>query len=320
MTDQTRRQRGMQTMADVYSWGDNLPDVPGEYFSVTAEHLFGDIWNREGLTIRERRLMLFGAIAALGETAVLPVQLDAALAREEFTPDQLRGDRHLPHALRRLAPRRGVQQPRRGADPQPQGQGHEAGVPGTQEGLMIEDYDVVVVGTGAAGLTGALRAATRGWRVLVLEKDDVVGGTAALTGGGLWAPTNRVLRELGMEDSLEEAQTYLDSTVGDRTPRAQQQAFLHSAAATVDWLAGLGLRFNRLAGFPDYSPDRPGGRLDGRAIAPKAVTQGRGRLPSVAGAGEAALRRRRAADAGLRHRRPAVRRSLADRPAAARLP
>lgn len=89
MTDQTRRERGMETMGRVYAWG-QVPDIPGEYFSVTAEHLFGDIWNREGLTVRDRRLMLFGAIAALGETSVLPVQLDAALANAEFTPDQLR--------------------------------------------------------------------------------------------------------------------------------------------------------------------------------------------------------------------------------------
>lgn len=90
MSDETRRQRGMRTMAEVYSWGDNLPDLPGEYFAVTAEHLFGDIWNREGLTIRDRRLLLFGAITALGAWHVLPVQLNAALAREEFTADQLR--------------------------------------------------------------------------------------------------------------------------------------------------------------------------------------------------------------------------------------
>ena len=89
MTDQTRRERGMATMGDVYSWG-QVPDIPGEFFSVTAEHLFGDIWNREGLTVRERRLLLLGAIVALGETGVLPVQLNAALAREELTPDQLR--------------------------------------------------------------------------------------------------------------------------------------------------------------------------------------------------------------------------------------
>jgi 4-carboxymuconolactone decarboxylase len=89
MTDASARERGMKTMADVYAWG-QVPDIPGEFFSVTAEHLFGDIWNREGLTVRERRLMLLGVIAALGETAVLPVQVDAALAREELTPDQLR--------------------------------------------------------------------------------------------------------------------------------------------------------------------------------------------------------------------------------------
>lgn len=136
---------------------------------------------------------------------------------------------------------------------------------------MIEDYDVVVVGTGAAGLTGAIRAASRGLRVLVLEKDDVVGGTAALTGGGLWAPTNTWLVQAGLEDSLEQAQTYLDHTVGDRTPRSLQQAFLQGAAPTIDWLATLGVRFSRLLGFPDYAPDRPGGLLGGRAIAPKAV-------------------------------------------------
>jgi 3-oxosteroid 1-dehydrogenase len=139
---------------------------------------------------------------------------------------------------------------------------------------MNTDYDVVVVGTGAGGLTGALRAATRGFRVLVLEKDDVVGGTAALTGGGLWAPTNTWLTELGVEDSLEEAQTYLDHTVGDRTPRVMQQAFLHAAASTIDWLATLGVRFTRLHGFPDYAPEQPGGRIDGRAIAPKTVKPG----------------------------------------------
>ena len=90
MTEETRRQRGMRTMADVYAWGDNLPDLPGEYFAVTAEHLFGDIWNREGLTVRDRRLLLLGAISALGAWHVLPVQLNAALARDEMTPDQLR--------------------------------------------------------------------------------------------------------------------------------------------------------------------------------------------------------------------------------------
>jgi 4-carboxymuconolactone decarboxylase len=88
VTDDLRK-RGMETMASVYSWG-TVPDLPGDYFDITASHLFGDIWNREGLTVRERRLILFGVISALGENSVLPVQLDAALANDEFTPDQLR--------------------------------------------------------------------------------------------------------------------------------------------------------------------------------------------------------------------------------------
>jgi 4-carboxymuconolactone decarboxylase len=84
-----RHQRGLDTMAKVYSWG-TVPELPGGYFQVTVDHLFGDIWNREGLTVRDRRLMLLGVIAALGETSVLPIQLDAALANDELTPDQLR--------------------------------------------------------------------------------------------------------------------------------------------------------------------------------------------------------------------------------------
>lgn len=89
MTEQTRRERGKAKMAEVYAWG-SVPDVPGDYFTVTAEHLFGDIWTREGLTIRDRRMLLLGVIAAQGAANVLPIQLDAALAREELTPDQLR--------------------------------------------------------------------------------------------------------------------------------------------------------------------------------------------------------------------------------------
>ncbi|MGB8649830.1 MAG: FAD-dependent oxidoreductase [Mycobacteriales bacterium] len=136
---------------------------------------------------------------------------------------------------------------------------------------MITDFDVVVVGSGAGGLTGALRAAGRGLRVLVLEKADVVGGTAALTGGGLWAPANSWLAAAGVDDSLEQAAAYLDRTVGDRTPRAMRQAFLEAAAATVDWLATRGVRFAWMPGFPDYHPDEPGGRITGRSIAPAPV-------------------------------------------------
>lgn len=137
---------------------------------------------------------------------------------------------------------------------------------------MICDYDVVVVGSGACGLTGAVRAASHGLRVLVLEKADVCGGTAALTGGGLWAPANKHLLAAGVADDLDQAQTYLDHTVGDRTPLSMQQAFLHAAADTIDWLDTLGVRFSWMGGFPDYHPHEPGGHLRGRAINPQPVS------------------------------------------------
>ncbi|MGB8650494.1 MAG: FAD-dependent oxidoreductase [Mycobacteriales bacterium] len=135
----------------------------------------------------------------------------------------------------------------------------------------IHDYDVVVVGTGAGGLVGALRAAEHGLRVLVLEKSSVCGGTAAYSGAGLWAPANLHVLNAGQPDDLELAQTYLDHTVGDRTPRSMQQAYLHAARDTIAWLETKDVRFAYMTGYPDYHPQLPGGLVTGRAITPKAL-------------------------------------------------
>ena len=79
-------------------------------------------------------------------------------------------------------------------------------VAGSIEGTTT---DLVVVGSGAAGLTGALVAALGGARVTVLEKTDLIGGTTAISGGGAWVPCNPVMAEIGLEDSREDALTYL---------------------------------------------------------------------------------------------------------------
>ncbi len=135
----------------------------------------------------------------------------------------------------------------------------------------ISDYDVVVVGTGAGGLVGALRAAENGLRVLVLEKADVCGGTTALSGAGLWAPANLHVLNAGQPDDLDLARTYLAHTVGTRTSLGMQEAFLQAAAPTIEWLESKGVRFSYMTGYPDYHPDEPGGLLTGRAITPKAI-------------------------------------------------
>lgn len=136
---------------------------------------------------------------------------------------------------------------------------------------MRHDVDLVVVGTSAGGLVGALRAAERGLQVLVLEKAAVCGGTAAYSGAGLWAPANPLVLAAGQEDDLDTAQAYLDATVGDRTPRTMQQAFLAAAGDTIGWLEGKDVHFSYMTGYPDYHPHLPGGLLTGRAITPKAL-------------------------------------------------
>jgi 3-oxosteroid 1-dehydrogenase len=132
-------------------------------------------------------------------------------------------------------------------------------------------YDVVVVGSGAGGLVGALTAAERGLRVVVVEKADTFGGTTALSGAGLWAPANLHVLKAGQPDSLDLARTYLQHTVGDRTPASMQDAFLEAAADVIAWLEERGVHFSYMTGYPDYRPEQPGALLTGRAITPKVM-------------------------------------------------
>ncbi len=84
-----RRQRGLETMKRVYGWED-VSDGPGDFFGITVEHLFGDIWTREGLTYRDRRLLLIGLLTGLGEHDVTELQVGAALGNNELSEDELR--------------------------------------------------------------------------------------------------------------------------------------------------------------------------------------------------------------------------------------
>src|SRR4051794_37187227 len=143
------------------------------------------------------------------------------------------------------------------------------------------EYDVVVVGSGAGGLVGALTAADAGLRALVVEKADTFGGTTALSGAGLWAPANLHVLNAGQPDSLELAREYMRHTVGDRTPQSMQEAFLSSAADVIGWLETKNVRFNFMSGYPDYRPDLPGALLTGRAITPKVFPHARlGEVPA----------------------------------------
>ncbi len=81
------RRKGLDKMNEVYAW--EMPDVPGEYFSLTADHLFGSIWTSPGLSMRDRRMMLLAVLTA-GIRKVDEVQVNAVLQNEELTREELR--------------------------------------------------------------------------------------------------------------------------------------------------------------------------------------------------------------------------------------
>ena len=97
-------------------------------------------------------------------------------------------------------------------------------------------YDVVVLGTGAAGLTAAVRAAADGARVGLFERAEEVGGTSAWSGGVAWLPNNRHEAEAGFADSRDEVLTYLESLSHGLIERPMIEAFADTAPEVVDWL------------------------------------------------------------------------------------
>jgi 4-carboxymuconolactone decarboxylase len=82
------RRRGLEKMEQVY--GFEMTDGEGDFFGYTADHLFADIWNRPGLSDRDRRLLLIGLLAGSNQADVLTIQLPAALANGELDEDALR--------------------------------------------------------------------------------------------------------------------------------------------------------------------------------------------------------------------------------------
>lgn len=89
MTDMSEvRRRGLDKMKEVYGW--DMPDMPGDFYKYTIEHLFGTIWTRPELSLRDRRLLLLGAVSALGLDDILEIQTTAALSNGELSEDELR--------------------------------------------------------------------------------------------------------------------------------------------------------------------------------------------------------------------------------------
>jgi succinate dehydrogenase/fumarate reductase flavoprotein subunit len=131
-----------------------------------------------------------------------------------------------------------------------------------------EQYDVVVIGTGAGGIVSAITAANKGLKTLLIEKADVIGGSSALSGGGLWIPNNHVSKNAGLQDSEEEALTYMEEVIdydGKASSKERKIAYIKNGSKMVKYLEDLGMKWVAGTLYPDYYPERPGGKI-GRSI------------------------------------------------------
>src|SRR5258706_11157758 len=120
-----------------------------------------------------------------------------------------------------------------------------------------ENFDFVIVGSGAGSLCAALHQRSVGKSVVVLEKTDLIGGSTARSGGVMWIPNNPFMKQDGVPDSYEQARTYLDSVIGNppdapgATP-ARRHAYLTTAPQAIEFLVGQGIKLRRIRLWPDY--------------------------------------------------------------------
>jgi len=130
--------------------------------------------------------------------------------------------------------------------------------------------DLLVVGSGAGAMTAAIIAGDRGASALLIEKSDRYGGNSAMSGGGLWVPTNHLLGTVGVKDSREEAWAYLTATTAGAVPEDRLRAYLETAPELVKYLMERSrARFVALPLYADYYPNAPGAKQGGRSIEPE---------------------------------------------------
>lgn len=132
-----------------------------------------------------------------------------------------------------------------------------------------ETFDVVVVGSGAAGLSAALTASIHGLSVVVIEKAATLGGSTAISGGAVWVPDNPHISTIGRTESRADVLAYLGAMLGNRLKPDMVGAFLDRGPEMVAFLEKhTELRLIPRAVSPDYHPGLPGAAQGGRTLDP----------------------------------------------------
>jgi len=130
-------------------------------------------------------------------------------------------------------------------------------------------YDVIVIGAGAGGLACSVVAANEGLDTLVIEKTPYVGGTMSYAGGMAWSPNNPKKGEVGSDDTIEKAQTYLDATAGTGASADLRRAFLESVEEAIGYLDRYTqVKMTPVPFYPDYYPEAPCSTVNGRIMEP----------------------------------------------------
>lgn len=129
--------------------------------------------------------------------------------------------------------------------------------------------DIVVLGSGAAGLAAALTASLAGLRAMVVEHCAEIGGTSARSSGTVWVPGNHYLPTSAVDGDRKQAARYLAALIGNRGERAIWEAFLENAPCmTRDLADHAGIVFRPYTTAPDYRQDCPGAAAGGRPLEP----------------------------------------------------
>lgn len=129
-----------------------------------------------------------------------------------------------------------------------------------RSGEMSRYADVVVLGSGAAGLVAAIAAADSGASVALVEKSDLVGGTTSMSGGIIWMPVNHLQAAAGIADSRQQALAYLDALSLGQIDSDMAAALVDAGPEALRYLAEhTPCNFHLIPNYPDYHPEHPGG-------------------------------------------------------------
>ncbi len=131
------------------------------------------------------------------------------------------------------------------------------------------EYDVVVVGSGAGGMTAALCSQAKGFATLLIEKDKVYGGTTAVSGGGIWIPCNHQVQARGGSDELEAARRYVHTLTKGETEPERVDAYLDNGPTMVKYMEDeFDVHFDLVVKYPDYFMHTQGAKASHRSMEP----------------------------------------------------